>query len=256
MVLDIDAPSGSLHRYDKSNPDDSTNTELLADGIFFANGVAPSTDGTAIYISETTAARILRYDIASGTIELFLDNVPVLTDNIAVEDGQLLIPGYTRDEGIEVLLKDPMALQQFLAQPPGDVASQFQNSIKPHGNLLIYNETTLELVERIFNMEGKFAIASSAHKLDENEYLVGSAFVPAATRFRIVTSTEQGGEGTTQPPPTEVTEDMDDSKDAEEKDDEASSDSLDDEEELGSSSATLVASSLVAMLMTASVLIQ
>lgn len=196
VVLDNEQPGGSFHRLDKTN----YTTEQLADGVYFANGLASSTDGKSIYISETTAARILKYDIATGDIELFLENIPVLTDNIVVVvtqdgDGQILVPGYTRNADMEVLLKDPVALQAFLAQGPAVVALEFKSMILPHGNLLIYDEATGDLKERIFHKDMQFALASSAHKLNENEYLVGSVFVPAATRFRVIVGAEGVEEG-------------------------------------------------------------
>jgi sugar lactone lactonase YvrE len=84
-------------------------TEQLGDGIYFANGLASSSDGSSIYISETTAARILKYDITSGTIKPFLEHIPILIDNIHVgqNNGELLVPGYTRNNNMETILKDP-----------------------------------------------------------------------------------------------------------------------------------------------------
>ncbi|MGK3743153.1 MAG: hypothetical protein ACI90V_010009 [Bacillariaceae sp.] len=62
--------------------------------------------------------------------------------------------------------------------------------LAPDGNLLIYNEKngTGILKERIFQTDGSFAMASSAHRLKNGDYLVGSVFVPAATRIRLVSS--------------------------------------------------------------------
>jgi len=188
VILDDEAPSGSFHRLDTTN---NYSTETLAEGMYFANGLASSTDGASIYISETTAARIRRYDISSGSLEPFLENIPVLTDNIIVQDGDLLVPGYTRNAIMEALWKDPIALHEFLAQGPAVVIPAFQAMIAPHGNLLIYEEATGVLKERIFQKDGTFALASSVHKLttetgEPNGYLVGSVFAPAATWFRVV----------------------------------------------------------------------
>ena len=185
VVLDVDQPSGSLHKLDTEN---NYETEEIANGIYFANGLAVSTDGLSIYVSETTAARIRRYDIASNQLLPYLDDIPVLTDNIIVQDGDLLVPGYTRDVAMEVLLKDPDAMMEFLGKGPAVVGPEFTAMVKPHGNLLVYDEATGKLKEKYFqNTGGKFALASSAHKLGDG-YLVGSVFVPAAIWIRAVPS--------------------------------------------------------------------
>ena len=116
VVFDDEMPDGSFHRMDISTNTTNYTTEQLGDGIYFANGLASSSDASSIYISETTAARILKYDITSGTIEPFLEHIPILTDNIHVgqNNGELLVPGYTRNNNMETILKDPSTLSNFL----------------------------------------------------------------------------------------------------------------------------------------------
>ena len=182
VVLDDEAPGGSLHRIDTSN---NYTTEELANDLYFANGLAVSTDGSSIYVSETSAARIRKYDIESGMLEPFLDDIPVLTDNILVQDGEILVPGYTRNDTMEELMTNFSLLETFLEQDPAVVAAEFAAMIAPHGNLLVYDEATGNLKERIFQAErGKFTSASSAHKLGDG-YLVGSSFFPGATWFKV-----------------------------------------------------------------------
>ena len=193
VVLDNMAPSGSLHRLDLSNNYES---EELASDLYFANGLTVSSDESFIYVSETTAARIRRFDIESGVLESFLDDIPVLTDNILVQDGEILVPGYTRNATMEALMTDLTALDEFLAQGPSVVGPAFASMIAPDGNLLIYDEASGNLKQRIFQGKGgKFTSASSAHKLGEG-YLVGSSFFPGATWFKVVSSEQQDGEET------------------------------------------------------------
>ncbi len=185
VVLDDEQPSGSLHRLDTEN---NFETLELAEDFYFANGLAVSTDGKSLYVSETTAARIRRYDIEADELVAYLEDIPVLTDNIIVQDGELLVPGYTRDATMEELLRDPEALLEFLEQGPAVVGPAFKAMVKPHGNLLIYDEATAKIKDRYFQQPGgKFALASSAHKLGDG-YLLGSVFVPAATWIRPVAS--------------------------------------------------------------------
>ena len=204
VVLDDDAPGGTLHRLDTSN---NYEMEELASGIYFANGLAASTDGLSIYVSETSAARIRRYEIETGILKPFLDDIPVLTDNILVQDGDLLVPGYTRNATMEALMTNLTALEEFLAQGPGVVGPAFSAMVAPHGNLLIYDEATGNLKERIFQGSGgKFVRASSAHKLGDG-YLVGSSFFPGATWFRLAPTDEEStetGDGSTEEEEEEV----------------------------------------------------
>ena len=191
VVLDNMAPSGSLHRLDLSNNYES---EELASDLYFANGLTVSSDESFIYVSETTAARIRRFNIESGVLESFLDDIPVLTDNILVQDGEILVPGYTRNATMEALMTDLTALDEFLAQGPSVVGPAFASMIAPDGNLLIYDEASGNLKQRIFQGKGgKFTSASSAHKLGEG-YLVGSSFFPGATWFKVVSPEEQDEE--------------------------------------------------------------
>jgi hypothetical protein len=116
VVFDYEMPDGSFHRMDISTNTTNYTTKQLGDGIYFANGLTSSSDGSSIYISETAAARILKYDITSGTIEPFLEHIPILTDNIYVgqNNGELLVPGYTHNNTMETILKDPSTLSDFL----------------------------------------------------------------------------------------------------------------------------------------------
>jgi len=175
VFLDAEAPAGSLHRLDMTNDYNSFNTELLREGLYFPNGLAASPDGRFLYVAETTAARVLRYDIAAETLDPFLEDLPVLPSGLRVDAlGDLLVPGYTRNEAMETLLTDPAALADFLAQGPEAVETAFRAMVAPHGNLVVYEEEEAtnggSPKERIFSDpaapagEG-FASASSAHAL-------------------------------------------------------------------------------------------
>jgi sugar lactone lactonase YvrE len=60
-------------------------TELLLDGLQFANGVAVAGDGSYVLVNETGAYRVTRYWLAGprrGTAEPFVENLPGLPDNL------------------------------------------------------------------------------------------------------------------------------------------------------------------------------
>jgi len=73
---------GRLLRYDFQRK----TTEVLADGLEFANGVALGPDEAYVLVNETGAYRITRYWLTgpkAGTRDLFIDNLPGLPDNLS-----------------------------------------------------------------------------------------------------------------------------------------------------------------------------
>jgi len=75
-------PHGRLLRYDPS----SQRTEVLLDGLYFANGVAVSKDNSYVLVVETARYRIERYWLRgakAGTAELFADNLPGFPDGVS-----------------------------------------------------------------------------------------------------------------------------------------------------------------------------
>lgn len=78
-------PHGRFLRYSPETGE----TEVLLDGLYFANGVAIAPDGDSVLINETWKYRILRYWIngaKAGQSEIFADNLPGFPDNLSVDD--------------------------------------------------------------------------------------------------------------------------------------------------------------------------
>ena len=68
-------PTGRLLRYDPV----SKETRVLADGIWFANGVALSRDGSFAAVVETVSMRVKRVWLAGekkGQVDILLDRLP------------------------------------------------------------------------------------------------------------------------------------------------------------------------------------
>ncbi|KAJ6232377.1 strictosidine synthase-related [Anaeramoeba flamelloides] len=195
VVMDLDSPAGSLNVYNWITGE----TTILADDFYFANGMALSSDGRYIYISETNAARIRKFNVFTMTMEeeYLASDLPVLTDNIYLEEepcvwfnchneGTLLVPGYWRQEALDDILRDSAAMAEFISTSPAVHLPIFQSWIVPVGVILELDESTGEIQRTIFDNTGKFMLAASAHKLDEDEYIVGSVFAPFAIRFRLL----------------------------------------------------------------------
>ena len=188
VIVDDQAPQGTFHRYDRSTGTAST----ILDGFYFTNGLARSTDGRFIYISETMKSRVMKFDLRTQTLcdEPFVDDLDIYTDNIWLDRGRLLIPGYWRNASLDEVLVNATARDEFLAQGPEIVAPTVRSWINGYGVLLVADEKTGKIVQTIFNRDGDFNYASSVHPLhsddDEyDEYMVGSVLYAAATHFRV-----------------------------------------------------------------------
>lgn len=75
-------PHGRLLAY---HPD-TGEVEVLLDGLYYANGVALSLDGSFVLVVETTAYRVRRLWLAGprrGEDEVFIDNLPGFPDGIS-----------------------------------------------------------------------------------------------------------------------------------------------------------------------------
>lgn len=74
-------PHGRLLRHDPA----SGRTEVLLDGLYFANGVALSQAEDFVLVNETYRYRISRYWLSgekAGQHDIFIDNLPGLPDNL------------------------------------------------------------------------------------------------------------------------------------------------------------------------------
>ncbi|EFN54503.1 hypothetical protein CHLNCDRAFT_135213 [Chlorella variabilis] len=83
---DIGAPQGRLLVYDPR----THYTQQLADGIWFAKGVALSDNESYVLVAETFGCRVLRHWLqgpAAGTTEVFVDGLPGFPDGISRAPG-------------------------------------------------------------------------------------------------------------------------------------------------------------------------
>jgi sugar lactone lactonase YvrE len=75
-------PNGHLLAYDPR----TRTTRSVLDGLYFANGVAISPDGSFLLVNEMSACRVRRYWLSGprqGQSEVLVDNLPGFPDNIA-----------------------------------------------------------------------------------------------------------------------------------------------------------------------------
>jgi sugar lactone lactonase YvrE len=67
----------------------SGETDVLLDGLYYANGVAVSADGSFVLVVETTEYRVRRFWLSGprqGESEVFVDNLPGFPDGISCDE--------------------------------------------------------------------------------------------------------------------------------------------------------------------------
>ncbi|MDZ4234459.1 MAG: SMP-30/gluconolactonase/LRE family protein [Dietzia sp.] len=79
---------GSLHRLD---PDGTVTT--VVDGLYFANGLTPTADGSALVVAETQGRRLSKYWLTGphqGSVTPLAVNLPAMPDNLSTgSDGRI-----------------------------------------------------------------------------------------------------------------------------------------------------------------------
>lgn len=117
--------SGRLLSYDLATGESG----VLADGLYFPNGVALSADETTLWIAESTRYRIRTLDLADGGQDVPLENLPGTPDNIdRGPDGDMLIAIYERNPTLDTLVLPHEIGRQILIRLP---TSLFVNEDDP-----------------------------------------------------------------------------------------------------------------------------
>ncbi|QJY50516.1 SMP-30/gluconolactonase/LRE family protein [Pseudonocardia broussonetiae] len=108
-------PSGRLLRRD---PDGRV--EVVLDALHFANGVALTSDGSALLFAETNGPRLSRLDLGTGAVTVIADNLPGYPDNISRgADGRFWVAFPTsRNPGLEKLATSPAWVRKLLWSLP------------------------------------------------------------------------------------------------------------------------------------------
>lgn len=111
-------PTGRLLSYNLNTQD----TKVVADGLFFANGVAIGPNDEYLLVNETWAYRVQRYWLKgnkAGEMELFADNLPGMPDNVTFNGSDKFWFGMpaARDPALESLQKSAAARKVYLRMP-------------------------------------------------------------------------------------------------------------------------------------------
>ena len=111
-------PHGRLLRYDP----ETRHTETLIKDLYFANGVALSSDQAFVLVNETYRYRITRYWLKgpkTGTRDVFIDNLPGFPDNISSDrQGTFWLALFTvRNDVVDRLHPYPFLKRQLTKLP-------------------------------------------------------------------------------------------------------------------------------------------
>ena len=78
-------PRGRIFAFDPS----TGSLSLLADGLYFANGIAGTPDGNALLVAETSSYRVRRIGLKGpdrGKVTTFVEQLPGFPDNLSIDD--------------------------------------------------------------------------------------------------------------------------------------------------------------------------
>tara|TARA_Y100001934_G_C12290735_1_gene744718 strand:+ start:183 stop:1295 length:1113 start_codon:yes stop_codon:yes gene_type:complete len=127
---------GRLLRYDPA----SDQTEVLLDGLQFANGVALSQDEDFVLVVETGSYRILRYWLKgekAGSHDVFFDNLPGIPDGISANgNGTFWVALFSPRNAMLDAMSDKPLLRKIAFRLP----SFLQPQPAHHGFVLGLNE--------------------------------------------------------------------------------------------------------------------
>jgi sugar lactone lactonase YvrE len=145
-------------------------TEVVLDGLQFANGVTVAPDGSFVLVAETGAYRIRRLWLdgpAAGTSDVFIDNLPGFPDNI----------NFTNRNTVWVALPSPrlasvdaLAPRPFLRKVVLRLPAALQPAPIRHG-LVVELDREGNPVRSLHDPTGEVALVTSVMERDRRLYL-------------------------------------------------------------------------------------
>ncbi|MBI1318204.1 MAG: SMP-30/gluconolactonase/LRE family protein [Candidatus Hydrogenedens sp.] len=159
-------PNGKFFSYDPKTGE----TTLLADNLYFANGIAVDPRQEFVLINETSKYRILRYWLTPekrGQIDVFVDNLPGFPDGVSAGSREIFWVAIAspRDQALDALLAQPFT-RKVVARLPKFLQPRPQR----YGIVLGINREG-EIVHNLQDPGGKFAPITSVQEANGNLYL-------------------------------------------------------------------------------------
>ena len=160
-------------------------TRILKDGMYFANGVVLSEDESFLLVGETSRYRIARYwltGLKAGTWDYFVENLPILVDNIVRnQDGNYFIAGNRRVAFLDNLQSNSFLKNQVAKIPYNDLVAFPALKRNRYGVILVLDRNG-HIVESLQDPTGRVYSTSSAHPYGGHLY-IGSLYGDGIARY-------------------------------------------------------------------------
>jgi sugar lactone lactonase YvrE len=177
-------PHGRLLRYDPVTEE----TNVLLDGLYFANGVVLSPDEDYILITESFRYRITRYWLhgdRENTTDVFADNLPILPDNISVDhEGDYWTTGNPRSGLLDRLHGSSFAKRQ-LAKLPIDFLRELPNRGDDRSGYIVRMSPEGEVKRTYQDPDGRRVYNLSAVVRRGDELYIGTLYGQAIGRYHL-----------------------------------------------------------------------
>ena len=159
-------PNGRLLVYD---PLDGS-TDLLMDGLYFANGVALSEKEDFVLVNETSSYRVRRYWIKgekAGKSDIFLDNLPFYPDGISYNENGIFWIAMMSPRN---KLLDALSLTPFLRKAFVRIPGKLMPNPKNYSFVLGVNHRG-DIIYNLQHPKGKLTQITSAQQFKNTLYL-------------------------------------------------------------------------------------
>ncbi|WP_370136490.1 strictosidine synthase family protein [Alteromonas sp.] len=145
-------------------------SNVLMDGLVFANGVAISHDQNSVLVNETGKYRVLRYWLVGpkqGQVEVVIDNLPGFPDNISQATSGAYFLGLASPRSAPVdALSDKPFIRKIVQRLPQFMRPQGQ----AYGHLVKISESG-EVLQSYQDPSGGFPFVTGAIQTDEGVYV-------------------------------------------------------------------------------------
>lgn len=119
--------SGRVIRHELS----TGRSSVVADGVYFPNGIALTEDGTTLWFAESNRYAVRAMDLTTGDISTVFADLPGTPDNIDRDaDGRMLVAIYDRNAALDTLVLPNAVGREILIRLP---SSMFVNEEEPLG---------------------------------------------------------------------------------------------------------------------------
>ncbi len=151
----------------------TTRTEIFADGLTFANGVAVTADGKGLLVSETGNYAIHRYSLAAdsyGERTTIIDALPGFPDNInRMPDGSFWVGLVSpRSDSLDALAGSP-----FLRRVVSRLPARLRPAPQRYGFIIRINEAG-DILANLQDPSGSYATTTGAMDLPDGRVAVSS----------------------------------------------------------------------------------